>query len=270
MNWSEVCIGQYSPGRSLLHRSDPRTKIVLTILLLATLFAVKSYPALLFLLIFSLLATLRAGKSFSRIILGLRPILWLALCAVVFNIFFIKGTPLAPSGVMSHLSHEGVDFSLRMILRLFLLVLSASLLTFTTPPLGLMAGMERLLQPLKRVGMPVHELAMMLVLALRFIPVIVEEGERIGKAQSARSAAAPRAPFRQRIHSYLPLLIPLLIGVFRRGDALATAMDARCYRGDAGRTRMRPLRLSAADLGTFFVFLVFLAVLFFVELRVIS
>lgn len=270
MNWSEVCLGHYSPGHSLLHRTDPRTKIVLTILLMATFFAVQSYPALLFLLIFSLLATLWAGKSFPHIILGLRPILWLALCAVVFNIFFIQGTPAAPSGIMSHFSREGIDFSLRMSLRLLLLVLSASLLTFTTPPLVLMSGIERLLQPLKRIGMPVHELAMMLVLALRFIPVIVEEGERISMAQSARSAAAPRAPLRQRIQSYLPLLIPLLIGVFRRGDALATAMDARCYRGDAGRTRMRPLRFTAADLGTCFVFSVFLAALYFVELRVVS
>lgn len=270
MKWSELCLGHYSPGRSLLHRSDPRTKILLTILLMATYFAVQSYPALLFLLIFLLLITLRAGKSFPRIIFGLRPILWLAFCAVVFNLFFIKGTPVSSSGIMSFISRDGIDISLRMILRLLLLVLSASLLTFTTPPLVLMSGIERLLHPLKRIGIPVHELAMMLVLALRFLPVIVEEGERISMAQSARSASAPRALLRPRIHRYLALFIPLLISVLRRGDALATAMDARCYRGDAGRTRMRPLRFTAPDFGICFLFFVFLAALYFVELRVVS
>jgi energy-coupling factor transport system permease protein len=191
--------------------------------------------------------------------------LWLAGCAVFLNIFFVAGTPVAASGILSHLSWEGLDRSARMVLRLVLLVSSATLLTATTTPLALTAGLERLLQPLKRIKVPVQQLAMLLALALRFLPVIVEEAERIIKAQTSRSPAFNSGNLRQRLQSYSPLLLPLFVAVFRRGEALATAMEARCYRGDIERTRMRPLHFSSADLTSSVVMLLFFTLLFFVE-----
>lgn len=264
---SEISLGRYSPGKSLLHRSDPRTKVVLTLLLMVALFAVQSYPALLLLFLFTLSLTVWAGKSFSHALLGLRPILWLAACAVLFNIFFIKGTPVAAFGIFRHITWEGLSVSAKMVLRLILLVSSASLLTLTTTPLALMAGLEKLFRPLQRIGIPVPQLTMMLALALRFMPVIVEEAERIIKAQSSRSAAFNRGKLRQRLQSYLPLLMPLLVGIFRRGEALATAMESRCYRGDVGRTRMRPLSFSLTDFVSCAVMFIFFVILFFVEFR---
>lgn len=264
---SAINLGRYSPGSSLLHRADPRTKVILALLLIAALLTVKSYPSFLLLLIFTLLVTLQAGKSLQHQLLGLRPILWLAAGALLFNLFFIPGTPIAEAGILHCISREGLNFSVRMVLRLILLVTAASLLTLTTTPLALVAGAESLLKPLKRCGLPVHQLTMILVLALRFIPVIVEEGERILKAQSSRSAIFNRGHLRQRLQSFLPLLMPLFVGIFRRGDALATAMESRCYRGDVARTRMQPLRFSSADLICAVVALIFFAVLIFVEVR---
>lgn len=260
-----LTMGGYSPGRSFLHRADPRSKIILTLLFMVTLYGVKSYAALLLLFIFILLATLGIGRSLIDSWRGLRPILWLAACAAFLNIFLVEGTPVVTVGIFSHISWEGLDRSAKMVLRLILLVSSATVLTATTTPLALTAGLERLLQPLKRVKVPVQQLAMLLALALRFIPVIVEEAERIIKAQASRSPAFNHGNLRQRLQSYSPLLLPLFVAIFRRGEALATAMESRCYRGDIERTRMRPLHFSSADLTGSVVMLLFFTLLFLVE-----
>lgn len=260
-----LTMGGYSPGSSLLHRADPRSKIILTLLFMVTLYGVKSYLALLLLFVFTLLVTLGIGRSLTDSWRGLRPILWLAACAAFFNIFLVPGAPLAPTGILSHISWEGLHRSARMMLRLILLVSSATLLTATTTPLALTAGLESLLQPLKRIKVPVQQLAMLLALALRFIPVIVTEAQRIIRAQAARCPAFNTGSLRQRLQNYPPLLVPLFVAIFRRGEALATAMEARCYRGDFGRTRMRLLHFSAADLLSSAGLLLFFALLFLIE-----
>ena len=264
-----VMMGGYSPGASLLHRTDARSKILLALLFMVTLYSVESYGALFLLGAFMLLTTLAIGRSLSDYWRGLRPILWLAACAAFFNIFFVSGAPLAPSGILSYLSYEGLHRSAKMMLRLILLVSSATLLTATTSPLALTAGLESLLQPLKRIKVPVQQLAMLLALALRFIPVIVEEAAKSIQARASRSPAFNAGGLRQRLQGYIPLLFPLFVAIFRRGEALATAMESRCYRGDLQRTRMRPLQFSSADLLSSAVLLVLLTVLFFIEVKVV-
>jgi energy-coupling factor transport system permease protein len=261
----EITLGRYCAGHSLLHRADPRCKIILTLLFMVTLYGVESYPALFFLFVSVLLAAWGIGRSLGDSWRGLRPILWLAACAALLNIFFTPGTPLAFTGIFSHVSWEGLHRSARMVLRLILLVSSASLLTATTTPLALTAGLESLLQPLKRIKVPVQQLAMLLALALRFIPAIVEEAERIVKAQASRSPAFTTGNLRQRLQNHLPLLLPLFVAIFRRGEALATAMESRCYRGDVERTRMRPLQFSLVDLVGSAAMLLFFTLLFLVE-----
>ncbi|GEM_PF-1470069 len=264
-----VMMGGYAPGDSLLHRTDARSKILLALLFMVLLYSVESYGALFLLCAFMLLLTLGIGRSLSDSWRGLRPILWLAACAAFFNIFFVSGAPLATSGILSYLSYEGLHRSAKMMLRLILLVSSATLLTATTSPLALTSGLESLLQPLKRIKIPVQQLAMLFALALRFIPVIVEEAAKSIQARASRSPAFHIGGLRQRLQGYIPLLFPLFVAIFRRGEALATAMEARCYRGDLQRTRMRPLQFSSADLFSSAVLLVLLTVLFFVEVKVV-
>lgn len=260
-------LGSYSSGQSLLHRADPRSKIVLALFFMATLYGVKSYPALLFLFVVTLLTGLGIGRSLSTSWRGLRPILWLALCAAFLNIFFVSGAPVATSGILSYVSWEGLDRSAKMALRLILLVSSATLLTATTTPLALTAGLESLLQPLKCIKFPVQQLTMLLALSLRFIPVIGEEAAKIITAQTLRSPSFHSGGLRQRLQNYVPLLFPLFVAIFRRGEALATAMEARCYRVDVERTRMRPLKFSATDLVNSVVMLLLITLLLLVESR---
>ena len=261
----DITMGRYSPGSSVAHRSDPRTKLIATAVFMTGVFFVESPPAFLALLLFALCAAHTAGKSLKQSLMGLRPILWLASFAVVLNLFIIEGTPVTDHGIFQNLSREGIGLSVRMVLRLILLASATSLLTFTTTPLSLMDGLEKLLKPLIRIGVPVHDVAMMMSLALRFVPMIVDEARNIMKAQSSRSAEFNSGSPLHRAKNLLPLLVPLFMGVFRRGDALATAMEARCYRGSGERTRMRELRFSAADLASAGAMLAFIPGLILVE-----
>lgn len=269
INLPLLTLGSYAAGCSLLHRADPRSKILLALLFMVALYGVESYPAFFLLGLFTLLTTLGIGRSLTDSWRGLRPILWLAGCAAFFNIFFVSGAPVATSGLLSYVSWEGLDRSAKMALRLILLVSSATLLTATTTPLVLTAGLESLLQPLKRIKFPVPQLAMLLALALRFIPVIVEEAARMIKTQAPSTPVNNNGRLRQRLQNYVPLLFPLFVAIYRRGEALATAMEARCYRVDVERTRMRPLKFSAADLVSSVVMFLLLASLFLVETTII-
>lgn len=260
-----MALGRYFPGGSIMHRSDPRTKIILTVVFMAVVFLVESYFALLVLLLVTLITAKLAGKPLKDSLRGLRPILCLAVFTVLLNLLFAGGTPLSAHGILRHVSREGLDLSAAMVLRLILLVSGTSLLTFTSTPLSLTDGVEKLLHPLKRIGVPVHEIAMMLALALRFIPTLVDEAARIIKAQSSRSAEFATGNLLQKTRSHLPLLVPLFVGTLRRGDDLATAMEARCYRGGEGRTRMRELRFSRADLVSAGVMVPFLAALLLMD-----
>jgi energy-coupling factor transport system permease protein len=219
----------------------------------------------LILVLSALLLASRSGKPVMDAVRGLRPILCLALFAVAFNSFFVKGTPVADYGILRHMSREGTNLSIKMVLRLFLIVTGAALLTGTTTPLALTDGLERLMKPLKRFGVPVHEIAMMMSLALRFVPALAEEAEKVIKAQASRSAGFATGNLLQRTRSYLPLLVPLFAGAFRRGDELATAMEARCYRGSTGRTRMRQMAFSGADFAALGVMVSLVSVLALIE-----
>ena len=261
----EMTMGRYCPGDSIIHRSDPRTKIILTAIFMTAAFLVDSYPALLLLLGSILFVAFLSGKPLRYALRGLKPVLFLALFAVIMNLFTVSGTPLTEHGIHSHISREGIDLALKMVLRLLLLASVASLLTFTTTPLSLTDGLERLMKPLNRIKVPVHEIAMMISIALRFIPAILKEADRIIKAQASRSADLAGGNALQRARNFMPIILPLFAGAFRRGDDLATAMEARCYRGNRGRTSMRPPGFSLADLTSAAVMVVFLTTLMLVE-----
>ncbi|MDD2851322.1 MAG: energy-coupling factor transporter transmembrane component T [Desulfuromonadaceae bacterium] len=262
-----INMSRYSHGTSLAHRLDPRTKIILTLLFMAAVFLSQSFPTLLILLLLTLTLAKLVGKPFRNFLRGLKPILWLALFTVVINTFFIPGFPLSESGILRHVSREGLTLSEIMILRLILLVSATSLLTYSTSPLAMTDGLEKLMKPLNRIGVPVHEIAMMMAIALRFMPVVVEEAEKLIKAQSSRFATFNTGSLWQRATHHLPLVVPLFVGVIKRGDALATAMEARCYRGGCGRTRMRPMEFSGADIACGVAMLIVLIVLMLIEVR---
>lgn len=256
----DITLGRYFPGGSILHRADPGTKIALTLIFIAVVFLLHSYAALTVLLLLTAGLASAAGKSVRHSIRSLKLVLYLAVLSVVANLIFVRGTPVAEHGIFRLISLEGLDISAKMVLRLALLAGAASLLTFTTTPFALTAGLERLLKPLSRLGVRVSELATMMLIALRFMPLLVEEAEKLIFAQSSRCCDFNRGNLLRRTRSYLPLFVPLFAGVARRGDAMVTAMEARCYRGSTGRTRLRPLELSGADLALVAVMFVVLAV----------
>lgn len=249
-----LCHGRYIAGSSLLHRTDPRTKIALTLLFITAVFWVDSYPGLILMLLFSIVIAWQIGRPLENSLKGLKPIIFLAILTATAHLLFDGGAGFAESGLLSHLSRDGAGRAVKMIVRLIVLVSGSSLLTCTTTPLALTDGLRWLLQPLGRIGLPVAEIATMMSLALRFIPVIAEETERLIKADPLfrdRNLA-------QKAKMMVPLLLPLFSQVVRRGEALATAMDARCFGACQNRTRMQPLRFSAADLTSSGILLFFL------------
>lgn len=240
---NHMTFGQYVPAPSLVHALDPRCKILAVVLLMTGLFLVENLAGFLFwgVLLFFL------GKSallpFSLVLRGARPVLILVAFTGIIHIFFTDGTPLWSWGVL-HVSEEGLVMAFKMGFRLLLLVMFAGLLTLTTSPMQLSDGLERLFSPLSRFGFPTHEMAMMMTIALRFIPTLLDETDRIFKAQLARGADLDQGGLVRRIKAFVPVLVPLFIIVFDRAEELAVAMEARCYNGGAGRTRMFPLHWS--------------------------
>ncbi|MCL6450391.1 MAG: energy-coupling factor transporter transmembrane protein EcfT [Acetobacteraceae bacterium] len=243
-----VPIGQFVPGRSIIHRLDPRTKILVVLVYVAILFVANNAYAYALLLAFGL-----AGLALTRlkprpVLRGLRSVWFLVVLTVLLNLFMTPGPTLFRLGPL-HATQTGAVMGLFMGGRLVLLILATSLLTLTTSPIDLTDGLERLLQPFRRVGVPAHELAMMMTIALRFIPTLVEEADKIMKAQMARGADFMSGNIVRRVRSLVPLLVPLFVSAFRRADDLALAMEARCYRGGLNRTRMRQLKFMPRDLG---------------------
>ena len=244
--FNHLTFGQYVPSDSPVHRLDPRCKIIAVLVLLTGVFLAK-HPA-----VFSvwgvLLACLTAGARlpFRLVLRSAKPVLILVLFTASIHIFFTSGTPLVSLGIVT-ISREGLILAAYMGLRLLFLVLFASFLTLTTRPMELADGLERLFSPFARFGFPAHELAMMMTIALRFIPTLLDETDRIMKAQLARGASFDRGGLWKRLKAFLPVLIPLFVIVFQRAEDLAVAMEARCYRGGAGRTRMSPLAWKGTD-----------------------
>ena len=245
----EFAIGQHVPGDSFLHRLDPRTKMGMVAGFVVLMFAVNTgwgYAAGAALLAGGVLAS---RLSPGWVLRSLKPVLVLVLLSVLFNAFGSPGEALWRWGPLT-LTREGLERAVMVGARLLLLVASASLLTLTTSPIDLTDALERILAPARRLGVPAHELAMMMTIALRFIPTLIEEADRIMKAQMARGAAFGRGSPLERAKSLLPILVPLFVGAFRRADELALAMEARAYRGGVGRTRLRQLRMRPADYAT--------------------
>ncbi|WP_010246752.1 energy-coupling factor transporter transmembrane component T family protein [Acetivibrio cellulolyticus] len=242
----DITLGQYFPGESIIHRTDPRVKIVLTIVFMITILVIESYTAFLLFAIFSFFAIIVSKIPVKYTLKGLKPIMFIVVFAAIMNIFFTPGTAIFKFKFIT-ITIEGLDLAAKMALRLSLLVISTSLLTLTTTPIALTDGIERLFGPLKRIKVPVHEFALMMTIALRFIPTLLEETDKIMKAQTSRGADFDSGNIVQRAKSFVPILVPLFVSAFRRADELADAMNARCYRGGIGRTRMKELSFSRVD-----------------------
>ena len=260
----DITIGQYYPAESRIHRLDPRVKIVCTLLFLVSLFIQNSLPGYVIATIY-LGCVIRLSKVPLKYILkGLKPVVILLLFTVVMNLFLTDGgETLVQFGIFT-ITENGLRTSVFMAVRLMYLVAGSSIMTFTTSPNGLTDGMEKLLHPLNRFNVPVHEVAMMMSIALRFIPILLEETDKIMKAQQARGADFESGNIIQRAKAMVPILVPLFVSAFRRANDLAMAMEARCYHGGDGRTKMKPLHYHGRDRAAYFITLIYLVIMFVV------
>ena len=258
----DITIGQYIPGESFIHKLDPRFKILISILFIIDLFLVNNFKGYLYVFAFILATILIAKLSLKYIYSGLKPILVLLLITAILNIFMTSGSGGVPL-IHWHfikIYKEGLIVAAFMIIRLVFLIMGTSILTLTTSPIELTDGIESLLNPFKRIGVPAHELAMMMTIALRFIPTLMDETDKIMKAQMARGADFESGNLISRAKSLIPILVPLFISSFRRADELAMAMESRCYKGGEGRTRMKQLKVTNKDYIASFSFMLLFVV----------
>ena len=244
---TDITIGQYIPGDSVIHQMDPRMKIIITIILITSLFLISKFIGFAFFLVYVLTVIAVAKLPIKKILKGLKPILFLVMLTLLLHVFLTNGGQVFWEWKFISIEAEGVYTGFFMVSRIILLIMFTSLLTLSTSPLQLTDGIEYLLKPLKRFGVPASELAMMMTIALRFIPTLLEEAEKIMKAQKARGADFESGNIINRAKSLIPLLVPLFISAFRRADDLALAMEARCYRGGEGRTRLHELSFEKRD-----------------------
>ena len=255
MALKDITLGQYFPGNSLVHRLDPRTKLIAVMLYIIALFLCKwfvTYAVMFLVLGLSIAVSQVPLKSIVR---GLRPILFIAVFTAILNLFYTPGEHVLFQVWILTVTLEGVFNAFFMVVRIMMLIAGTFLLTYTTSPILLTDALESLLGPLKKVHVPVHELAMMMSIALRFIPTLIEETDKIMSAQRARGADFESGGLLQRAKALIPLLVPLFISAFRRADELAVAMECRCYHGGEGRTRLRQLRYQGADWAVLILFL---------------
>ncbi len=243
----DITIGQYMPGDSFLHKMDARAKIVLTFAYILAIFFCKNFWALGLMVLLSAVLVPVSRVPVRQVLRSLRPLIVILLFTAVLNLFYTKSGNTLWSWKFLTLTDKGLFTAIFMAVRILALVAVSSLLTFTTTPTDLTDGIERLLSPLKIVKVPVHSLAMMMTLALRFIPTLIEEIDRIMSAQKARGADLESGGFIRRAKALLPILIPLFVSAFRRAYDLAYAMECRCYRGGEGRTRLRQMRFGVRD-----------------------
>ena len=259
---SDITLGQYFPGRSLLHKLDPRMKILLSILLMVSVFMAKNLFCYLFITLFTLSLILIGRLSLRVVLRGIRPILYVLIFTMILNLLFTSssGGHILCEFWIIKITAEGIWRAVFMSLRVILLVIGTSvLLTYTTTPIALTDGIESLLSPLKVIRVPVHEFAMMMTIALRFVPTLIEETEKIMNAQKARGADFSSGGLVRRVKALVPILVPLFVSAFQRAIDLATAMECRCYRGGKGRTKLIRYSLSLRDLASFVIFAASLA-----------
>lgn len=242
----DITLGQYYPTDSVLHRLDPRTKLFGTLVYIVTLFLADSLFGYAAAALFLVLAIKLSNVPVKFMVRGLKAIVFLLLISVSFNLFLTPGTPIFKIGFLQ-MTWEGLELATFMAVRLIFLVMGSTILTLTTTPNQLTDGLEKSLGFLNRVGVPVHEVSMMMSIALRFIPILLEETDKIMKAQMARGADFESGNLLQRVKNMIPLLVPLFVSAFRRADDLAMAMEARCYNGGEGRTKMKPLHYERRD-----------------------
>ena len=243
----DITIGQYFPGNSVIHRMDPRMKIVLAIAYIVMLFLAKGFSGIAVGVVFLAICYGISRIPVSLVLKSLKPVIPIILFTAILNMFFVEGDPLFQWAFIT-ITKQGLATAGLMSVRIVCLIAGTSLLTYTTSPIVLTDGIERLLSPLKKLHLPVHELAMMMTIALRFIPTLIEETDKIMSAQKARGADLETGGLVQRAKALVPILIPLFISAFRRADDLALAMECRCYRGGEGRTRMKQLKLESRDI----------------------
>ncbi|NLB78765.1 MAG: energy-coupling factor transporter transmembrane protein EcfT [Clostridiaceae bacterium] len=256
-----ITMGQYIPGDSILHRLDPRTKIFWTALLMVATFVIESWPEYVMMGALTLILLLVSGVPIRQSIKGVKPLLFILAITAILNIFFTGGTPIFNIGPVK-VTYEGVYAAIKLFFRLVMLVITASLMTVTTTPMTMTDGIEKLLKPFERIGVPSHEIAMMMSIALRFIPTLLEETDRIMKAQASRGANFDTGNIFSRIKSFIPVLVPLFVSAFKRADELAEAMESICYRGGKGRTRLKEIHYSKLDFSVSLVGIALLCVVF--------
>ena len=245
----DITLGQFFPGNTLAHRLDPRTKLIFTVLYIVALFCAKSFVSYAVVALWLVTAVQVSKVKYRALVKGMKPVWFIIVFTAVLNLAYVKGTPLVSIWKLT-IYREGVETAIFMILRIAMLIMGTFLLTYTTSPIRLTDGLESLMSPLKKVHAPVHELAMMMAIALRFIPTLIEETDKIMSAQKARGADFESGGLLQRAKALVPILVPLFISAFRRADELATAMECRCYSGGEGRTKLHVLKMAAADWGT--------------------
>ena len=239
----DITLGQYFPADTPVHRLDPRTKLLCVILYIVALFNAKGVLTYGIMIAVLTVSVLVSGVPFK----SLKPVYFVVAFTAVMNLFFTAGTPVAELWLLRHITWEGIIAAVQMVLRIVLLIMGTFLMTYTTSPIALTDGMESLLSPLKKLRLPIHELAMMMSIALRFIPTLIEETDKIMSAQKARGADFETGSIFQRAKALVPILVPLFVSAFRRADELATAMECRCYHGGEGRTALRVLRYQKSD-----------------------
>lgn len=242
----DITLGQFFPGDSLVHRLDARAKLIITILYIVALFMVKTALGYLLMMLFLGLIIVDAKIPFRMLLKSIKPLLFIIIFTGALNVFTAAGEPIWSFWVLS-ISKEGIVLAITMALRIILLILGTSMLTYTTSPIMLTDALEQLLSPLKKIKLPVHEVSMMMTIALRFIPNLIEETDKIMNAQKARGADFESGNLLRRAKALVPILVPLFVSAFRRADELAVAMECRCYTGGEGRTKMKVMQMRLPD-----------------------
>ena len=252
----DITLGQYFPGDTIVHRLDARTKLILVVLYIVALFQSNGWVSYIAVLLATAACMALSQIKPATIFKGLKPMLFIIALTAALNMFYTQGTPIIPGWIITW---EGIARSVKMILRIVLLITGTFLLTYTTSPIALTDGLELLLTPLKKIKVPVHEMTMMRIMALRFIPTLIEETDKIMSAQKARGADFETGSLIQRAKALLPVLVPLFASAFRRADELAVAMESRCYHGGEGRTSMKQPKMLRRDWAALIIGVAFLA-----------
>ncbi|MCL2838443.1 MAG: energy-coupling factor transporter transmembrane protein EcfT [Oscillospiraceae bacterium] len=256
----DITLGQYFPAESVIHRLDPRVKIMLTLAYIVVIFLIRNFVGYGVLFVATAFIVWLSKVPPKFMLKGLRPLLFFILLTAILNLFMTDGHEIFRLGFI-RITYEGIIGAAFMVLRITFLIVASSLLTLTTTPIRLTDGLERLLNPFKKIGLPAHELAMMMTIALRFIPTLLEETDKIMKAQSARGSDFESRNVLRRAKAMIPILVPLFISAFRRADELATAMECRCYRGGEGRTRLNALKMTELDMHAIMFMILFVVLI---------